>query len=183
MIWTVEQDDAVIIRDFPLSGWFVGLAAILVGGILASSVIGLALRSQDDPSFSWTDSRLWFFFCFPAIVIGFGIWFSSSRPITTTVVDRSAGTITISQKRVMRSSMQTLKFDDVKDITVRSVHVFKQGPTYIPELNMKYGDTIDLTDSGLQHRGKAYDIVDLINKFIKPKSEERDFKLTIINDD
>ena len=83
----------------------------------------------------------------------------------------------------MRSSMQTLKFDDVKDITVRSVHVFKQGPTYIPELNMKYGDTIDLTDSGLQHRGKAYDIVDLINKFIKPKSEERDFKLTIINDD
>jgi hypothetical protein len=84
---------------------------------------------------------------------------------------------------VVRSSIQSLKFDDVREITVRSVHVYKQGTTYIPELNTKYGDTIDLTDSGLQHQGKAYDIVDLINKFIKPKSEERDFKLTIINDD
>jgi len=183
MLQIDEQENSVSIRDLPLYGWTAGIAALVVGGVLTYTLIQMALNSRTEPEFSWLDARLWLFFVIPAIPIAFGVWYLCSRPITTTIVDRAKGKLVIIRKRFFSSSSDCFDFDDVLDVTVRAVSSYRNSTVYTPEIGTRFGGTFELMDFGFSRRGRAYDVVDLINKYKTPKSNDTDFKLTIINDD
>jgi hypothetical protein len=180
MLKIIEGETELILRDFPAVHLITGLAMIVVAVLLTSSFYDFALSSisRNDYNFAVLLTAL-----VSAFLFFTGIYNLAFASIITTTINSRTKSLTIEKRSLLKKEFDEYKFEEVEKHLSVKIESQKGTNYYTPQIQLKYGEPIDLINFGLMRRGKTYDIVDIANKYLADEADIDNFKLTIFNDD